>query len=233
MTQSPSSSSLRYPGPPSSFFLLFMSRVLLFGRAPAEKRSHGGPCFCLSVWLQIISDLMFFRGTHKKEFESRWKSFTLVKKSMENRVGSKNKKWEEKKKKAQQGRRLLSVSVSQSQGDFSSVSSLLLQLHGKKQHIRALLVDRVLLQHEVSLTPKSKNTHVSPFTCRALYPSGLPPCDFLEISSRGDVCLPSNIIEPDKSYVGATQEKFVSFQTSWPLTRDNPQTLLWAVSRRS
>lgn len=35
---------------------------------------------------QIISDLMFFRGTHKKEFDSRWKSFTLVKKSMENRV---------------------------------------------------------------------------------------------------------------------------------------------------
>ncbi|KAG7228067.1 hypothetical protein INR49_005689 [Caranx melampygus] len=34
----------------------------------------------------IISDLMFFRGTHKKEFDSRWKSFTLVKKSMENRM---------------------------------------------------------------------------------------------------------------------------------------------------
>ncbi|KAM7370631.1 hypothetical protein PAMP_010160 [Pampus punctatissimus] len=45
--------------------------------------------------------------THKKEFDSRWKSFTLVKKSMENR------------------------------------------LHGKKQHIRALLIDRVLLQHEM------------------------------------------------------------------------------------
>lgn len=26
---------------------------------------------------------------------------------------------------------------------------LILQLHGKKQHIRALLIDRVLLQHEV------------------------------------------------------------------------------------
>uniref|UniRef100_A0A665UKH4 Proteasome activator subunit 4b n=1 Tax=Echeneis naucrates TaxID=173247 RepID=A0A665UKH4_ECHNA len=61
----------------------------------------------LFVTIKIISDLMFFRGTHKKEFDSRWKSFTLVKKSMENR------------------------------------------LHGKKQHIRALLIDRVLLQHEM------------------------------------------------------------------------------------
>ncbi|XP_028331301.1 proteasome activator complex subunit 4B [Gouania willdenowi] len=61
----------------------------------------------LFVIIKIISDLLFFRGTHKKEFDSRWKSFTLVKKSMENR------------------------------------------LHGKKQHIRALLIDRVLLQHEM------------------------------------------------------------------------------------
>ncbi|KAF7667140.1 hypothetical protein LDENG_00077040 [Lucifuga dentata] len=61
----------------------------------------------LFVIIKIISDLMFFRGTHKKEFDSRWKSFTLVKKSMENR------------------------------------------LHGKKRHIRALLIDRVLLQHDM------------------------------------------------------------------------------------
>ncbi|XP_033974849.1 proteasome activator complex subunit 4B-like [Trematomus bernacchii] len=61
----------------------------------------------LFVIIKIISDLMFFQGTHKKEFDSRWKSFTLVKKSMENR------------------------------------------LHGKKQNIRALLIDRVLLQHEM------------------------------------------------------------------------------------
>uniref|UniRef100_UPI0037E980D1 proteasome activator complex subunit 4B-like n=1 Tax=Semicossyphus pulcher TaxID=241346 RepID=UPI0037E980D1 len=61
----------------------------------------------LFVIIKIISDLMCFRGTHKKEFDSRWKSFTLVKKSMENR------------------------------------------LLGKKQHIRALLIDRVLLQHEM------------------------------------------------------------------------------------
>lgn len=37
---------------------------------------------------QIISDLLFFRGTHRKDFDSRWKSFTLVKKSMENRVSA-------------------------------------------------------------------------------------------------------------------------------------------------
>ncbi|XP_038138502.1 proteasome activator complex subunit 4B [Cyprinodon tularosa] len=61
----------------------------------------------LFVIIKIISDLMFFCGTHKKDFDSRWKSFTLVKKSMENR------------------------------------------LLGKKQHIRALLIDRVLLQHEM------------------------------------------------------------------------------------
>uniref|UniRef100_A0A3B4EMS0 Proteasome activator Blm10 mid region domain-containing protein n=1 Tax=Pygocentrus nattereri TaxID=42514 RepID=A0A3B4EMS0_PYGNA len=57
--------------------------------------------------IKIINDLMHFKGSHKHEFDSRWKSFTLVKKSMENR------------------------------------------LHGKKQHIRALLIDRVLLQHEM------------------------------------------------------------------------------------
>lgn len=39
------------------------------------------------------------------------------------------------------------------------MSPLLLQLHGKKQHIRALLIDRVLLQHEVSLTT---HTHTLP-----------------------------------------------------------------------
>ncbi|TSK14769.1 Proteasome activator complex subunit 4B [Bagarius yarrelli] len=57
--------------------------------------------------IKIINDLMHFKGSHKHEFDSRWKSFNLVKKSMENR------------------------------------------LHGKKQHIRALLIDRVLLQHEM------------------------------------------------------------------------------------
>uniref|UniRef100_A0AAQ4QJM9 Proteasome activator subunit 4a n=1 Tax=Gasterosteus aculeatus aculeatus TaxID=481459 RepID=A0AAQ4QJM9_GASAC len=65
--------------------------------------------YSLSVLLSvfIISDLMHFKGSHKPEFDSRWKSFNLVKKSMENR------------------------------------------LHGRKQHIRALLIDRVMLQHEL------------------------------------------------------------------------------------
>lgn len=57
--------------------------------------------------IKIVSDLLHFKGSHKHEFDSRWKSFNLVKKSMENR------------------------------------------LHCKKQHIRALLIDRVMLQHEL------------------------------------------------------------------------------------
>ncbi|EGV92976.1 Proteasome activator complex subunit 4 [Cricetulus griseus] len=63
----------------------------------------------LFLIIKIIGDLLQFQGSHKHEFDSRWKSFNLVKKSMENR------------------------------------------LHGKKQHIRALLIDRVMLQHEASL----------------------------------------------------------------------------------
>ncbi|KAM9847519.1 proteasome activator complex subunit 4A [Aulostomus maculatus] len=57
--------------------------------------------------IKITSDLLHFKGSHRHEFDSRWKSFNLVKKSMENR------------------------------------------LHGRKQHIRALLIDRVMLQHEL------------------------------------------------------------------------------------
>ncbi|XP_006004010.1 proteasome activator complex subunit 4 isoform X2 [Latimeria chalumnae] len=57
--------------------------------------------------IKIIGDLLHFRGSQKHEFDSRWKSFNLVKKSMENK------------------------------------------LHGKKQHIRALLIDRVMLQQEL------------------------------------------------------------------------------------
>uniref|UniRef100_A0A674B4X0 Proteasome activator subunit 4 n=1 Tax=Salmo trutta TaxID=8032 RepID=A0A674B4X0_SALTR len=57
--------------------------------------------------IKIISDLLHFKGSQKHEFDSRWKSFNLVKKSMENR------------------------------------------LRGRKQHIRALLIDRVMLQHEL------------------------------------------------------------------------------------
>lgn len=47
---------------------------------------------CEYFWLlilQIISDLLHFKGSHKHEFDSRWKSFNLVKKSMENRVRKK------------------------------------------------------------------------------------------------------------------------------------------------
>uniref|UniRef100_A0A2K6F2P3 Proteasome activator complex subunit 4 n=2 Tax=Propithecus coquereli TaxID=379532 RepID=A0A2K6F2P3_PROCO len=75
----------------------------------------------LFLIIKIIGDLLQFQGSHKHEFDSRWKSFNLVKKSMENR------------------------------------------LHGKKQHIRALLIDRVMLQHELrTLTVEGceyKNIH--------------------------------------------------------------------------
>ncbi|ETE72009.1 Proteasome activator complex subunit 4, partial [Ophiophagus hannah] len=63
----------------------------------------------LFLIIKIIGDLLHFQGSHKHEFDSRWKSFNLVKKSMENR------------------------------------------LQGKKQHIRALLIDRVMLQHELRI----------------------------------------------------------------------------------
>ncbi|KAK1171117.1 proteasome activator complex subunit 4-like [Acipenser oxyrinchus oxyrinchus] len=61
----------------------------------------------LFLIIKIIGDLLQFRGSYKHEFDSRWKSFNLVKKSMENR------------------------------------------LLGRKQHIRALLIDRVMLQQEL------------------------------------------------------------------------------------
>ncbi|KAJ7404837.1 hypothetical protein WISP_143263 [Willisornis vidua] len=43
----------------------------------------------LFLIIKIISDVLQFQGSHKHEFDSRWKSFNLVKKSMENRVRSK------------------------------------------------------------------------------------------------------------------------------------------------
>ncbi|TRY93382.1 hypothetical protein DNTS_032873 [Danionella cerebrum] len=61
----------------------------------------------LFLIIRIINDLLHFKGSHKHEFDARWKSFSLMKKSMENK------------------------------------------LHGSKQHIRALLIDRVMLQHEL------------------------------------------------------------------------------------
>ncbi|ELK14706.1 Proteasome activator complex subunit 4, partial [Pteropus alecto] len=85
----------------------------------------------LFLIIKIIGDLLQFQGSHKHEFDSRWKSFNLVKKSMENR------------------------------------------LHGKKQHIRALLIDRVMLQHEVR--NKAQQTFFAAlgaynFCCRDIIP---------------------------------------------------------------
>lgn len=71
------------------FSITHVWNVIILPCGRPAKVSQCPLSVCLSgpsVWRQIISDLMFFRGTHKKEFESRWKSFTLVKKSMENRV---------------------------------------------------------------------------------------------------------------------------------------------------
>uniref|UniRef100_A0A8C5PB42 Proteasome activator subunit 4 n=1 Tax=Leptobrachium leishanense TaxID=445787 RepID=A0A8C5PB42_9ANUR len=61
----------------------------------------------LFLIIKIIGDILQFQGSHKHEFDARWKSFKMVKKSMENR------------------------------------------LQGKKQHLRGLLIDRVMLQHEL------------------------------------------------------------------------------------
>uniref|UniRef100_A0A8C5A3D9 Proteasome activator subunit 4 n=1 Tax=Gadus morhua TaxID=8049 RepID=A0A8C5A3D9_GADMO len=87
---------------------------LYIGREYGKDREHETIAMLLysdfsyiCVFAQIISDLLHFKGSHKHEFDSRWKRFNLVKKSMENR------------------------------------------LHGRKQHIRALLIDRVMLQHEL------------------------------------------------------------------------------------
>eukprot|EP00069_Balaena_mysticetus_P019421 bmy_12136T0 len=40
----------------------------------------------LFLIIKITGDLLQFQGSHKHEFDSRWKSFNLVKKSMENRL---------------------------------------------------------------------------------------------------------------------------------------------------
>uniref|UniRef100_A0A4W6E8G7 Proteasome activator subunit 4 n=1 Tax=Lates calcarifer TaxID=8187 RepID=A0A4W6E8G7_LATCA len=88
--------------------------TLYTGMEYDESRENYRDAIC-SVMRQLLRkcsitytlDLLHFKGSHKHEFDSRWKSFNLVKKSMENR------------------------------------------LHGRKQHIRALLIDRVMLQHEL------------------------------------------------------------------------------------
>lgn len=64
----------------------FHCQIFLQARYPFRSINE---YFQLSL-LQIISDLLHFKGSHKHEFDSRWKSFNLVKKSMENRVRKKS-----------------------------------------------------------------------------------------------------------------------------------------------
>lgn len=65
---------------------------------------------------QIFNDLLFFRGTHRREFDSRWKSFTLVKKSLEDRVSLEVPGWDER------GRGLMPDDLSRSFTGRSSTS---------------------------------------------------------------------------------------------------------------
>lgn len=143
MTQSHSSSSLRCPA--FLIFLLLMCGMLLFYPAVGPQRSHSA--LCLSVCLVRLCDDRSSVTSCFSEALTRRSLSHAGKASLLSRSPWKT-GWV---RKVQQGRRLLSVSLSQWKGD-SSMSSFLMQLHGKKQHIRALLIDRVLLQHEVSLT---------------------------------------------------------------------------------
>uniref|UniRef100_A0A3Q2Y0U2 Proteasome activator subunit 4 n=1 Tax=Hippocampus comes TaxID=109280 RepID=A0A3Q2Y0U2_HIPCM len=92
---------------PKWLFLYFSCEAILSLFADYILENSEDDTKSLFSIIKIISELLHFKGSHKHEFDSRWKSFNLVKKSMENR------------------------------------------LHGKKQHIRALLIDRVMLQHEL------------------------------------------------------------------------------------
>ena len=38
--------------------------------------------------IRVYNSIMFYHGTQKEDFDGRWKSLHIVKKSMENRVGS-------------------------------------------------------------------------------------------------------------------------------------------------
>lgn len=154
----------------SLFVIIKVSRPSDFSIIHVRSVAKGLTVPFLSVCPQIINDLMFFRGTHKKEFDSRWKSFTLVKKSMENRVSWKT-------------RPPTVVTVNESAGDDWSVSSFFTQLHGKKQHIRALLIDRVLLQHEVALT-----THTHTHWCTVTHVAVISRTHSL-ILSEGSLCI--------------------------------------------
>uniref|UniRef100_A0A669B5V1 Proteasome activator Blm10 mid region domain-containing protein n=1 Tax=Oreochromis niloticus TaxID=8128 RepID=A0A669B5V1_ORENI len=102
----------------------------------------------LFVIIKIISDLMFFRGTHKKEFDSRWKSFTLVKKSMENRVSWKSTQtcW-------------LFVSMSHLQGDLNTLKMVVEGSEYKVVH-RDLLCDLLLLSTSTYSQVRSRAQNV-------------------------------------------------------------------------
>lgn len=134
MTQSRSSSSLRCPV--LSIFQLFMCETLLLYRRSGPTKVSQCLCNGRSSVTSCFSEAPTRRSlTHAGRASllsrSPWKTG-----------------WA---RKARQGHRSLSVSVGLWQG-ASSMSCFLMQLHGKKQHIRALLIDRVLLQHEVSWT---------------------------------------------------------------------------------
>ncbi|XP_023231412.1 proteasome activator complex subunit 4-like [Centruroides sculpturatus] len=68
----------------------------------------------LFLIIRIYRTLMFYWGATKEEFDSRWKGFHVVKKSLENK------------------------------------------LIGYKRHVRTLLIDRTLLQHELRILEKNK-----------------------------------------------------------------------------
>eukprot|EP00057_Strongylocentrotus_purpuratus_P019391 XP_011673865.1 PREDICTED: proteasome activator complex subunit 4 isoform X2 [Strongylocentrotus purpuratus] len=67
--------------------------------------------------ININNALMWYMGAEKKDFDSRWKGFLIIKKAMEDR------------------------------------------LHGKKRHLRALLIDRVYLQHEMRMLVQAKHVY--------------------------------------------------------------------------
>lgn len=102
--------------PPSSFFLLFMSRVLLFGRAPAEKKKKKGltaPLFCVCLCDYRSSVTSCFSEELTRRSSNRAGRASLSSRSPWKTGWVQKLRIEKKSKKAQQGRWLLSVLVSQ------------------------------------------------------------------------------------------------------------------------
>uniref|UniRef100_A0AAQ5XT79 Proteasome activator Blm10 mid region domain-containing protein n=1 Tax=Amphiprion ocellaris TaxID=80972 RepID=A0AAQ5XT79_AMPOC len=60
--------------------------TLYTGMEYDESRENYRDAICGVMRQLLRTDLLHFKGSHKHEFDSRWKSFNLVKKSMENRV---------------------------------------------------------------------------------------------------------------------------------------------------